>query len=152
MRYVSPTPANNVDVINLQDELDRRLREQQARDSGIDAVREELFSQCFDELIRQITIKCAERGFLLVRVRDEIRGTIMAYQTLYESSIAYGMRKALMSEVRKNEMVTLIKQLEDTVEDLTTETKNLEQGSEDIVRKDQEDQVRDAKSFADKTS
>ena len=76
----------------------------------------------------------------------------MAYQTLYESSIAYGMRKALMSEVRKNEMVTLIKQLEDTVEDLTTETKNLEQGSEDIVRKDQEDQVRDAKSFADKTS
>ena len=76
----------------------------------------------------------------------------MAYQTLYESSIAYGMRKALMSEVRKNEMVTLIKQLEDTVEDLTSETKNLEQGSEDIVRKDQEDQVRDAKSFADKTS
>ena len=61
-----------------------------------------------------------------MRVRDEIRGTIMAYQTLYESSIAYGMRKALMSEVRKNEMVTLIKQLEDTVEDLTTETKNLE--------------------------
>ena len=76
----------------------------------------------------------------------------MSYQTLYESSIAYGMRKALMSEVRKNEMVTLIKQLEDTVEDLTTETKNLEQGSEDIVRKDLEDQVRDAKSFADKTS
>ncbi len=76
----------------------------------------------------------------------------MAYQKLYESSIAYGMRKALMSEVRKNEMVTLIKQLEDTVEDLTTETKNLEQGSEDIVRKDLEDQVRDAKSFADKTS
>ena len=77
---------------------------------------------------------------------------IQAYQTLYESSIAYGMRKALMSEVRKNEMVTLIKQLEDTVEDLTSETKNLEQGSEDIVRKDLEDQVRDAKSFADKTS
>ncbi len=76
----------------------------------------------------------------------------MSYQTLYESSIAYGMRKALMSEVRKNEMVTLIKQLEDTVEDLTTETKNLEQGSEDIVRKDLEDQVRDAKTFADKMS
>ena len=76
----------------------------------------------------------------------------MAYQKLYESSIAYGMRKALMSEVRKNEMVTLIKQLEDTVEDLTTETKNLEQGAEDIVRKDLEEQVRDTKSFQDKTS
>ena len=47
-----------------------------ARETGICPIREELFSQCFDELIRQITIKCAERGFLLVRVRDEIRGTI----------------------------------------------------------------------------
>ena len=64
--------------------------------------REELFAQCFDELIRQITINCAERGFLLVRVRDEIKMTIQAYQTLYESSIAFGMRKALMAEQEKN--------------------------------------------------
>ena len=84
-----------------------------ARETGICPIREELFSQCFDELIRQITIKCAERGFLLVRVRDEISGTIQAYRTLYESSIAYGMRKALVAECRKNEMQTNIKQLED---------------------------------------
>jgi dynein light intermediate chain len=37
-------------------------------------------------------------------VRDEIKMTIQAYQTLYESSIAYGMRKALMAEQKKNEM------------------------------------------------
>ena len=54
-----------------------------------------------DELIRQVTINCAERGLLLLRVRDEIRMTIAAYQTLYESSIAFGMRKALMAEQRK---------------------------------------------------
>ena len=30
-------------------------------------------------VIRQITINCAERGFLLVRVRDEIKMTIQAY-------------------------------------------------------------------------
>lgn len=47
-----------------------------------------------DELIRQVTVNCAERGLLLLRVRDEIRMTIAAYQTLYESSIAFGMRKA----------------------------------------------------------
>lgn len=57
-----------------------------------------------DELIRQITINCGERGLLLLRVRDEIRMTIAAYQTLYESSIAFGMRKALMAEQRKAEM------------------------------------------------
>jgi dynein light intermediate chain len=57
-----------------------------------------------DELIRQVTINCAERGLLLLRVRDEIRMTIASYQTLYESSIAFGMRKALQSEQSKVEM------------------------------------------------
>lgn len=57
-----------------------------------------------DELIRHVTIECAERGLLLLRVRDEIRMTIAAYQTLYESSIAFGMRKAIMTEQKKAEM------------------------------------------------
>ena len=57
-----------------------------------------------DELIRQVTINCAERGLLLLRVRDEIRMTIAAYQTLYESSVAFGMRKALQAEQGKAEM------------------------------------------------
>ena len=48
--------------------------------------RQSLVMSCYlDELIRQVTINCAERGILLLRVRDEIRMTIAAYQTLYES-------------------------------------------------------------------
>lgn len=108
VRYVSPTPATRVDVIDLQDRLEQKIIANQARETGICPMREELYSQCFDELIRQITINCAERGFLLVRVRDEIKMTIQAYQSLYESSIAYGMRKALMAEQKKNEMQTNI--------------------------------------------
>ena len=61
-------------------------------------------SCCADELIRQVTINCAERGLLLLRVRDEIRMSIAAYQTLYESSVAFGMRKALQSEQGKSDM------------------------------------------------
>lgn len=57
-----------------------------------------------DEIIRQVTINCAERGLLLLRVRDEIKMTIEAYQTLYESAIAWGMRKALESEQGKTDM------------------------------------------------
>ncbi len=41
---------------------------------------------------------------LLLRVRDEIRMTIAAYQTLYESSVAFGMRKALQAEQGKADM------------------------------------------------
>ena len=91
MQYVSATPATRLDVITLQEQLDQRLTQRQARETGICPVREELYSQCFDELIRQVTINCAERGLLMLRVRDEIRMTIAAYQTLYESSIAFGM-------------------------------------------------------------
>ena len=43
-----------------------------------------------------------------MRVRDEIKMTIQAYQTLYESSIAYGMRKALQAEQSKAEMLIKI--------------------------------------------
>ncbi len=52
----------------------------QARETGICPVREELYAQCFDELIRQVTINCAERGLLLLRVRDEMRMSVAAYQ------------------------------------------------------------------------
>ena len=45
-------------------------------------VRRELYSQCFDELIRQSTINCAERGLLMLRVRDELKMTLMAYQVM----------------------------------------------------------------------
>ena len=38
------------------------------------------------------------------QVRDEIRMTIAAYQTLYESSIAFGIRKALVAEQKKTKM------------------------------------------------
>ena len=68
-----------------------------------------------DELIRQVTINCAERGLLLLRVRDEIRMTIAAYQTLYESSIAFGMRKALMAEQRKAELEAKVRVAEQRV-------------------------------------
>ena len=44
--------------------------------------------------------------------------TVQAYQTLYESSIAYGMRKALQAEQRKAEMLIKINQLNAACEDL----------------------------------
>eukprot|EP00878_Enallax_costatus_P023972 GHUV01025554.1.p1 GENE.GHUV01025554.1~~GHUV01025554.1.p1 ORF type:complete len:215 (+),score=51.64 GHUV01025554.1:235-879(+) len=118
VQYVSSTPATRLDVINLQEKLDQQLQQRQARETGIDPVREELYSQCFDELIRQVTINSAERGLLLLRVRDEMRMAIAAYQTLYESSIAFGMRKALMTEQGKGEMESHITTMEGQIKDL----------------------------------
>jgi dynein light intermediate chain len=126
VQYVSSTPATRMDVIALQELLDQRLQQRQARETGICPIREELYAQCFDELIRQVTINCSERGLLLLRVRDEVRLTIAAYQTLYESSIAFGMRKALMAEQRKADMEQRIRQLQHQCEENEKQVKNLE--------------------------
>ncbi|MCO5586222.1 hypothetical protein L7F22_040161 [Adiantum nelumboides] len=73
---------------------------------------------CFDELIRQVTVNCAERGLLLLRVRDELRMTIAAYQTLYESSVAFGLRKALQAECGKANMEARIQQMDTEIKEL----------------------------------
>ncbi len=62
MQYVSHQPSSRDDVTELTNALDNKMNERQARESGICPVREELFSQCFDELIRQCTLDCPERG------------------------------------------------------------------------------------------
>ncbi len=66
-------------MARLREMLDQKLMERQARESGICPVREELFSQCFDEIINKVTLNDRERGLLLLRVRDEIKMTIAAY-------------------------------------------------------------------------
>lgn len=138
VQYVSSTPATRLDVINLQESLDHKLQQRQARETGICPIREELYSQCFDDLIRQVTINCAERGLLLLRVRDEIRMTTAAYQTLYESSIAFGMRKALMSEQKKGEMENTIRSLDSDTEDLERQVGELTKRIEDVQTKEKE--------------
>eukprot|EP01041_Mallomonas_annulata_P008063 gene8063-16539_t len=98
MQYVSKDPATRMDVIALQERLDKKLSERKARETGICPVREELYAQCFDELIRQVALDGAERGLLLMRTRDEIRMTIDAYKTLYSSSVTFGIKKQLKAE------------------------------------------------------
>ena len=149
MRYVSPTPANRVDVIQLQDKLDELLQRRQARETGICSIREELYSQCFDELIRQVTLDGPERGLLLLRVRDEIRMTIAAYQTLYESSIAFGMRKALQAEQGKADMEARIKQLEAEKKDLERQVQELKAKAEAIEKRESERRALEEKKHAE---
>lgn len=138
VQYVSSDPATPADVVKLQEELDRRLVQRQARETGICPIREELYAQAFDELIRQVTIICTERGLLLLRVRDEIRMTIQAYQTLYESSIAFGMRKALQAEQRKAKTESDIKTLDEDCTHLQADVVALEQEIKDLEVREKE--------------
>merc|ERR1712070_1306982 len=119
VQYVSATPATRLDVINLQEQLDRKLQQRQARETGI------------------------------CRVRDEIRMTIAAYQTLYESSIAFGMRKALMAEYKRAEMENKVKQLENEKDDLEKQVTELTAKCEHIKKKEEEKRMADEKKHAE---
>jgi len=144
IQQVSSTPATRVDVMKLQELLDVKLQQRQARETGICPVRRELYSQCFDEIIRQVTLECAERGLLLLRVRDEIRMTVAAYQTLYESSVAFGMRKALQAEQGKADMENKIIELQGEKKDLEAMVASLKAKCEDIELRGIERQKADA--------
>mmetsp|Transcript_35623 Transcript_35623/g.33780 ORF Transcript_35623/g.33780 Transcript_35623/m.33780 type:complete len:236 (+) Transcript_35623:189-896(+) len=149
VQYVSSTPATRLDVVNLQEHLDHQLQSRQARETGICPVREELYSQCFDELIRQITINCAERGLLLLRVRDEARMTIAAYETLYESSIAYGIRKALMAQQKLIELDSKVRQLSMSKRELTQQAESLRASIDITQSRSLERREAEEKTFAE---
>ncbi|KAJ1339149.1 hypothetical protein BSLG_006287 [Batrachochytrium salamandrivorans] len=158
VQKVSSTPATRLDVINLQEQLDHMLQKRQARETGICPVRRELYSQCFgrpphnmflDELIRQVTISCQERGLLLLRVRDEIRMSVAAYQTLYESSVAFGMRKALQAEQGKSDMENRIKELEDDKRQLEQSVLELKAKCEAIEKREGERRAMEERKHAE---
>ena len=112
IQYVSQEPGTREKARDLYKALDAKIKEREAREKGICPVREELYSQCFDELIRQVTIECPERGLLLLKVRDEIKDTISSYRTLYESAILFGIRKQIEPEVGKDKLKKEISDLE----------------------------------------
>ena len=69
-----------------------------------------------DALVLGYALGCqqelAERGLVLLRVRDEIKMTISAYQTLYQSAVTFAMRKQLQAEHGKADLEKTIEQLE----------------------------------------
>lgn len=94
-----------------------------------------LYICSLDEIIRQVTINCAERGLLLLRMRDEARMTMDAYQSLYCSSIAFGMRKALQAEQGKADLEAEIVSLKEAKKDLEKQVMELRMKSEQVERR-----------------
>lgn len=74
---------------------------------------------------------------MLLRVRDEIRLTISAYQTLYETSVAFGQRKSVETENQIVEAKMSTKFLEETVEHLRGKVRDI-QDRIDIITQNQQ--------------
>jgi dynein light intermediate chain len=88
------------DVISLKQTFDERLKEFGTDEIGLCQHRREYFAQLFDEIIRQVSMSCVERGQLLIAVRDEMNKTFASYESLFFSAIAYGIKSQM--KARKN--------------------------------------------------
>ena len=66
--------------------------------------------------------------------------TIQAYQTLYESSIAYGMRKALQAEQSKAEKLLQLASLEKRCNEKAGEIEDLKRSIIDRLAEEEQEQ------------
>ncbi|KAI6172856.1 Dyla-1 [Aphelenchoides besseyi] len=118
LERASTVPSTRFDLLGLQQKFENELKISRSKSFGICPLRRRIYDEMFgefdqnqltntnpDELIRQVTINCAERGLLLLRVRDEIHLTILSYQSLLESSIGYGIRKAIVVEQQQSQAI-----------------------------------------------
>ena len=138
VQYVSCTPVTKAEVQNLKEGLDKRIKVLEAKETGVCTIREQLYSECFDELIRQVTINCLERGILMMLVKTEYENQIKTYQNLYQSSIAYGIRSYLTVEEEKRKMNDENDQMEEECETLSSDIEALKKEIEELKVKDEE--------------
>ena len=78
--------------------------------------------------------------------------TIAAYQTLYESSVAFGMRKALQAEQGKSDMENRIVQLEGEKKDLERQIQDLKAKCEAIEKRESERRLLDEKKHGEEVA
>ena len=87
----------------------------------------------------------------MVRVRDEARMVKRSLQQLYDSSIAYGLKKALIAYQSKTDMHDRIKALKKENNELRKKIGSLEQEEADFIAESQSEKNRmDAEHAAHK--
>ena len=141
VQYVSCTPVTKMEVVTLKNGLEKRLKTLNAKETGICPIREELYEECFDELIRQVTINCLERGILMMLVKQESMMTMKAYQELYQSSIAYGIRNGLIAEEEKKKLKEKIDETDEKNEKIAEDIDKLEKEIELLIKTDEEERI-----------
>jgi dynein light intermediate chain len=112
-----------------------------ARPEPLCAVRERIFAEAFDEMVRQVLLLEPARGLLLLRVRDERRLTVQAYASLAQGGVRYseaeGMGAGAPEDESDAELTALIRRaqaLQESVSRLRTRRLRLEAELEAIAR------------------
>lgn len=147
VQRVSHAQIKREELRHLRVELDARLKQSNARHDGICNVRRGIHALMFDELVRQVTIDCPERGILLRRVRDEIQMTLDAYHTLYDESVAYSTNRCVAAAKYTPAMTQAIDGLNRDISELRKELRKLQAKESAMLRCVDEQESSDHKKY-----
>ena len=125
-QFVSCNSAIVNNVIKLSNQLNYQLKIRGAHETGTCTIREELYDECFDEIIRQVTVGCLQRGDLLNRMKLELLHEREYYKKLYESVIAFSLRKVLQEKKKLNQLIQKEEELNSEIEALNKDIKYTE--------------------------
>ncbi|CAL5990666.1 Axonemal_dynein light chain [Hexamita inflata] len=98
VQFVSKEISDQLQILQLSQQLQSQMQARQARTFGICPIRLNIYRELFDELVRQISLDCIERGILLKRVLDNVYNQIQQTQVLYESGVRYSNLKLQLKE------------------------------------------------------
>ena len=140
--FVSCDSAIVNDILKLHKNLQTQMKVRGAKESGICPIREELYNECFEEIIRQVTINCLQRGDLLNTIKLEMNYEINYYRQLYESLIAFSLRKVLQEKKKKimleNKKEKIKKEIEELQREINEKNEMLKQRMEEENKKEEQ--------------
>lgn len=92
------------DIETTAKQLKELIQFRKCKIDGICDIRDEIYLETFNELIRQIVIDCPERGILMSIVRDEIEKTIEGYKRIFGNSLSFAVRRQLSADESVQEL------------------------------------------------
>lgn len=104
-----------LDVLKLTKSLDDELEDQELDPNGLSPQRNDIYIEYFDRLIVLLDDEydCTEVAHILSRIREEMLMTANSYKKLYESSVTFGIQKALAARHENENVRGMNKALQD---------------------------------------
>lgn len=139
---VDLTKPDNEAIEGLARKLETLIRERKCKLEGVCEIRNELYMETFNELIRHIAIDCPERGILLTNIRDEIQYTLAAFEELYDNGLGFNSRRQVMADddvdellKRKNELQFKLNTFKNKKISYLKELENLDNKHQEVEEK-----------------
>ena len=149
---VSTTPTSKSDVIQLKNDLETLLLTQKARSTGVCSIRSNIYSQCFDEVIRQVTIESNARGRLLTRIRDHYKQLVQSYKDLNDIALQFGSNKHMQINLGMDDLLKKNKELKAKRRELELEANDLQLKLDATEKRIQEFKQMREKEYAEEIS